>query len=186
MGEPTGSRLIPRTVTDYGMREFAVVDRSGNLLRVGSPTDLAAGDDDEARQDVPAKQQQSVIDLYSAAADMTIHPPGSPRSGLARSYLADGRMVSWSPTPVPAGVRLAVDAEITWQPVPRALAERFGISEPATFWPLWTQVEVSCKLADVPLLAWLQRHGLTADPSHAMMTFGLDDVVVTAGVLPLG
>jgi hypothetical protein len=23
--------------TDYGIREFALVDRSGNLLRVGSP-----------------------------------------------------------------------------------------------------------------------------------------------------
>jgi hypothetical protein len=33
----TGSRLIPPEDTDYGMREFAVVDRSGNLIRVGSP-----------------------------------------------------------------------------------------------------------------------------------------------------
>jgi catechol 2,3-dioxygenase-like lactoylglutathione lyase family enzyme len=33
----TGSRLVPPTDTDYGMREFAVVDRSGNLIRVGSP-----------------------------------------------------------------------------------------------------------------------------------------------------
>ena len=32
----TGSRLIPAETTDYGMREFAVVDRSGNLIRVGS------------------------------------------------------------------------------------------------------------------------------------------------------
>lgn len=36
--EPTtGSRLMPPTDTDYGMREFALVDPSGNLLRVGSP-----------------------------------------------------------------------------------------------------------------------------------------------------
>ena len=34
---PTGSRLIAPMDTDYGMREFAVVDRSGNLVRVGSP-----------------------------------------------------------------------------------------------------------------------------------------------------
>lgn len=34
----TGSRVVPPVVTDYGMREFAVVDRSGNLLRVGSET----------------------------------------------------------------------------------------------------------------------------------------------------
>jgi hypothetical protein len=33
----TGSRLIPPSDTDYGMREFAIVDRSGNLVRVGSP-----------------------------------------------------------------------------------------------------------------------------------------------------
>src|SRR5215213_905768 len=32
----TGSRLVPPKDTDYGMREFALVDRSGNLLRVGS------------------------------------------------------------------------------------------------------------------------------------------------------
>jgi catechol 2,3-dioxygenase-like lactoylglutathione lyase family enzyme len=33
----TGSRIVPPGTTDYGMREFAVVDRSGNLLRVGCP-----------------------------------------------------------------------------------------------------------------------------------------------------
>lgn len=32
----TGSRLQPPVDTDYRMREFALVDRSGNLLRVGS------------------------------------------------------------------------------------------------------------------------------------------------------
>jgi len=32
----TGSRVLPLEDTDYGMREFAVVDRSGNLVRVGS------------------------------------------------------------------------------------------------------------------------------------------------------
>ena len=31
-----GSRLMPPVDTDYGIREFALVDRSGNLLRVGS------------------------------------------------------------------------------------------------------------------------------------------------------
>ncbi|MFC8680381.1 bleomycin resistance protein [Microbacterium ureisolvens] len=33
----TGSRIERPVDTDYGMREFAVVDRSGNLLRIGSP-----------------------------------------------------------------------------------------------------------------------------------------------------
>ena len=37
----TGSRLMPPVNTDYGMREFALVDKSGNLVRVGSP--LGAG-----------------------------------------------------------------------------------------------------------------------------------------------
>jgi catechol 2,3-dioxygenase-like lactoylglutathione lyase family enzyme len=32
----TGSRLVKPTDTDYGMREFALVDKSGNLLRIGS------------------------------------------------------------------------------------------------------------------------------------------------------
>lgn len=35
--EATGSRLEPPTDTDYRMREFALIDRSGNLLRIGSP-----------------------------------------------------------------------------------------------------------------------------------------------------
>ena len=32
----TGSRLVAPVDTDYGMREFALVDPNGNLLRVGS------------------------------------------------------------------------------------------------------------------------------------------------------
>jgi catechol 2,3-dioxygenase-like lactoylglutathione lyase family enzyme len=35
--QATGSRLVPPVDTDYGMRELAVVDPSGNLVRVGSP-----------------------------------------------------------------------------------------------------------------------------------------------------
>ncbi|MER6300799.1 VOC family protein [Kitasatospora sp. NPDC001539] len=33
----TGSRLTPPVDTAHRMREFALVDRSGNLLRIGSP-----------------------------------------------------------------------------------------------------------------------------------------------------
>jgi hypothetical protein len=33
----TGSRLMPPETTDYKMREFALVDKSGNLYRIGSP-----------------------------------------------------------------------------------------------------------------------------------------------------
>jgi catechol 2,3-dioxygenase-like lactoylglutathione lyase family enzyme len=32
----TGSRLMPPADTDYGLREFALVDPNGNLLRIGS------------------------------------------------------------------------------------------------------------------------------------------------------
>ena len=41
VGVPTdpmaGSRLEAPVDTDYGMREFALIDPSGNLIRVGSP-----------------------------------------------------------------------------------------------------------------------------------------------------
>ena len=32
----SGSRIVAPVTTDYGMREFAVIDRSGNLLRLGT------------------------------------------------------------------------------------------------------------------------------------------------------
>lgn len=38
----TGSRVVEPVDTEYGMREFAVVDRSGNLIRVGSPVTARA------------------------------------------------------------------------------------------------------------------------------------------------
>jgi hypothetical protein len=33
----TGTRLMPPEDAEYGIREFALVDNSGNLLRIGSP-----------------------------------------------------------------------------------------------------------------------------------------------------
>ena len=35
--ERTGGRVVAPEDREYGMREFAVIDPSGNLLRVGSP-----------------------------------------------------------------------------------------------------------------------------------------------------
>lgn len=35
----TGSRIVAPRSTEHGMRELAVVDSSGNLLRIGSPLD---------------------------------------------------------------------------------------------------------------------------------------------------
>ena len=39
----TGSRLMAPEDTDYGLREFALVDKSGNLMRVGSPLSASVG-----------------------------------------------------------------------------------------------------------------------------------------------
>lgn len=48
----TGSRLVAPVLTDYGMREFAVVDRSGNLVRIGTletdPEEVEASDHGES------------------------------------------------------------------------------------------------------------------------------------------
>jgi hypothetical protein len=34
---PRRAAVVAPVLTDYGMREFAVVDRSGNLVRIGTP-----------------------------------------------------------------------------------------------------------------------------------------------------
>ncbi|MDQ1642765.1 MAG: hypothetical protein QOJ90_2116 [Actinomycetota bacterium] len=104
------------------------------------------------------------------------------RVSPARSYLGDGRCVSWWPKR-PVGVRVAVDAEIVGVPVPPALRRRFGVTDPALFWPTWTAVEVSCKLRDVPVLQWLATHGLQPDPTIATRTVRLGDAVVCLGAL---
>jgi catechol 2,3-dioxygenase-like lactoylglutathione lyase family enzyme len=41
----TGSRLMPPSDADYGLREFAVVDKSGNLVRIGSPLGSSEAED---------------------------------------------------------------------------------------------------------------------------------------------
>ena len=122
-------------------------------------------------------------------AHVVIHPrpavrtPGAPG---ARSHLADGRVVSWSP-PLQRGLRVAVDAEIADQPVPPALARRFGIDRPGLFWPCWTAVEVACKVLDVPIMVWLSQHGLRVDRGLVRTgTFRVDDLVVTVGTAPEG
>ena len=117
-------------------------------------------------------------------AHVVIDPPPAvrmPGAPGARSHLADGRVVSWHP-PLPAGVRLAVDAEIADQPVPPALARRFGIDRPEAFWPRWTAVEVACKLLDVPIMVWLSEIGLHVDPGLVRTaTFRTADLLVTVG-----
>jgi len=124
------------------------------------------------------------LDLLGPA-HVVIHPQSpvrTPRAPAARSHLADGRVVSWSP-PLTAGVRAAVDAEIAGQPVPASLARRFGIDRPEVFWPRWTAVEVACKLLDVPVVVWLSQRGLRHDPLRVRVaTFQMSGVVVTVGI----
>jgi hypothetical protein len=121
-------------------------------------------------------------------ADIAIHPPARarmPGAPGARSHLADGRVVSWSPR-LPPGVQVAVDAEIADQSVPRALARRFGTDRPDMFWPQWTAVEVACKVLDVPIMVWLSVRGLQGDPDRVLTaTFVAGDLVVSVGVAAL-
>ena len=124
------------------------------------------------------------LDLLGPA-HLVIHPPPpvrTPGAPGARSHLADGRVVSWSP-PLPPEVRAAVDAEIATQPVPAALAGRFGIDRPEVFWPRWTAVEVACKVLDVPVVLWLAQRGLRPDPLRVRTaTFRTSGVVVSVGI----
>lgn len=123
---------------------------------------------------------------------VTVLPGGSDRpAGGARSYLADGRLVSWAPPGHP-DLRWAIDAELADQPVPPALARRCGCADPALFWPCWTRAEVSAKLLDIPILVWVRRYGLAPDagdgagrgPDYgvlALRTSGHEGLVVTYG-----
>jgi hypothetical protein len=76
-----------------------------------------------------------------------------------------------------------VDAELVTRAVPAALDRRFGVGDPEEFWPRWTQLEVCCKLLDVPVLLWLGTRGLAPHPAVATRTLHIGDVVVTCGLL---
>jgi hypothetical protein len=99
-----------------------------------------------------------------------------------RSYLADGRVVTWLP-PAASHYRWAIDAELATQPVPPALGRRTGITAPEAFWPRWTVAEVTCKLLDVPIVEWLHRYGLDADvPAElSIVTFRHHELTVSIG-----
>jgi hypothetical protein len=99
-----------------------------------------------------------------------------------RCYLGDGRQLLWTPAGAAAGLRAAVDAEVGSRPVPPALARRHRVADPDSFWSLWTAVEVSCKLRDVPLPVWLRTRGLWPDPGLAVRTFRVADLIVSCGV----
>jgi hypothetical protein len=104
-------------------------------------------------------------------------------SAVTRSHLDDGRCVGWYGPPAD-GWRVALDSERADAQVPPALARRFGQSD---FWARWTRAEALCKLADVPVLTWWRRYGLTVpgDAVAVWRTLGLDDLVVTVAFAPL-
>lgn len=97
-------------------------------------------------------------------------PDGAP----VRTHLPGGVVVAWRPPPASAGTRFAVDAEYADQPVPATMARRYGTED---FWTRWTRAEVCAKLADTPILLWLNAYGLPADPAagtgFAVRTFDL-------------
>lgn len=112
----------------------------------------------------------------SAERWLRLDEPGS----YTNSHLADGRRLGWH-GPVPPGCALAIDAEITAAPIPPALARRFGTDR---FWERWTRAESLCKLADVPMLAWVGRHGLDRPdpPGVRCRTLLLADLTVTVAI----
>jgi hypothetical protein len=100
---------------------------------------------------------------------------------VTRTHLADGRIVVWTDVDPHSH---AIDAEIADQPVPPALARRTGIRSAERFWPLWTAMEVACKLLDVPAHLWLKQHGLSVAHVAARLdiaTFRHHDLTISVG-----
>lgn len=114
---------------------------------------------------------------------------GAPHSCAERTHsrLADGRLLCWRPVR-PAGLVLAIDAEVDGQAVPRALARRATTDDPAVFWPLWTRAEVRAKLHGIPIAAWLAMVDWPADADLEadleVVTRVRAGVVVSYGVRP--
>lgn len=127
----------------------------------------------------------SLLETCAHLCEIVQGAPTRGAPGSARSYLADGRCVLWTP-PVDECTAIALDAEIADQPVPRSLARRFGVTRPAQFWPVWTAVEVTCKLREVSILVWLRTHGLRPDQAIATRTMPLADAVVSVGAISWG
>lgn len=92
--------------------------------------------------------------------ELRINPPGVRELAIsgrrAVCHLDDGRQVVWEPLR-PPGRRLAVDAERADRLPRAAIAERHRLPcESAPFALAWTELEVHCKLADVPIVVWLR------------------------------
>jgi hypothetical protein len=114
--------------------------------------------------------------LSEAERWLRVDEPGS----VTNSHLADGRRLGWH-GPVPPGHALTIDAEITAAPVPPMLARRFGTDR---FWERWTRAEALCKLADVPMLAWMSTIGLDSPdpPGVRCRTLAMNDLTATVAL----
>lgn len=104
----------------------------------------------------------------------------------AHSWTADGRRVCWRPGRDLLTRQVAIDAEVTTQSVPSPMQRRWRLSR-EDFWASWTRAEVQAKLHDVPILAWLTRHGLTgragSDRDHVQTwSAHVDDLTICVGV----
>ena len=78
----------------------------------------------------------------------------------ARTYLGDGTGVAWViPAHLRQHARFVIDAEIV-RPIRPSLVRRYGDLDPQLFARRWTRAEAFAKLADVPIITWLQRHRL--------------------------
>jgi hypothetical protein len=117
---------------------------------------------------VPGRSEPEIL-LGQAGFHVRVGLPDNLAAAVARSHLSDGRTVAWV-GPVPDGARLAVDAELASATPPPALRSRYGRND---FWRRWTRTECLAKLAGVPMLVWLARHGLDAAPSAGVMVRSL-------------
>lgn len=104
---------------------------------------------------LPARSAADVLDCATAGHLVVgAEVNGTTFPDSARSYLADGRGVAWTPCATDAG-RFAIDAELAGRPVPPALARRANTADPETFWTRWTACEATAKVLDLPVLSWL-------------------------------
>ncbi|WP_433532358.1 hypothetical protein ACQPYA_10150 [Micromonospora sp. CA-263727] len=126
---------------------------------------------------MPPRSEPVAVLLATAPRHLRVASAADSGGAVTRSHLADGRCVGWYAPPAP-GWRVAVDAEQAAGPLPPALARRFGAAD---FWARWTRAECLSKLADVPVAAWWQRHGLEVPSGTPWLwrTLTLADLVVT-------
>lgn len=105
------------------------------------------------------------------------HDPQRPWS---HTWTDDGRRICWQPD---TATRCAVDAERHDQALPPALARRYGLGE-HEFWVAWTRAEVVAKLRDEPILALLDREGITprVPETWQIHTITMTNITVSYGV----